>query len=206
MGGTIQSRILILGLDGSGKTTFLNKVMEPKKDIAVEPTESYTQNDVKFKGIKFNVWDVSGKASVRSLWASYYKQGGIDAIIWVVDASDKERVEESKKVLQQQLRDPELSGKMLFVISNKSDAKDALTSDDVEKTLKLNQYDGKRAYKCVSCSAKTGEGVKEAMNLLAKETKLEIKHEEKGLTSPRSNKPDDDKNTHKSPRGKAECA
>jgi len=207
MGGAQQSRILILGLDGAGKTSFLNRVKEPKKEIAAEPTESYTVNDVKFKSVKFNVWDVSGKSSVRSLWASYYKQGGIDAIIWVVDAADKDRLEEGKKVLQAQMRDPELTGKMLFVVANKSDVAGALSADEVEKALKLNQYEDKRAYKCVAVSAKTGEGVKDAMALLAKETKLEIKHEEKGLVSPRTNKGDDDKSTPKSPRGKPDsCA
>jgi len=189
MGGAVQSRILILGLDGAGKTTFLNKVKDPKKDIAAVPTESYEVNDVKIKGVKFNVWDVSGKASVRSLWSSYYKQGGIDAIIWVVDASDKERIEESKKVLQQQLRDPELANKLLFVIANKSDVDGAIDAEELSKQLKLSQYEGKRPFQCVAISAKTGAGVKEAMALLAKETKVEIKNEEKGIVSPRG-KPD----------------
>lgn len=188
MGGAVQSRILILGLDGAGKTTFLNKIKDPKKDIVAQPTESYEQNDVKFKGVKFNVWDVSGKASVRSLWSSYYKQGGIDAIIWVVDASDKDRIEESKKVLQQQLRDPELANKLLFVVANKTDIDGALDADDIAKELKLSQYDGKRTYHIVGVSAKTGKGVKEAMALLSKETKLEIKNEEKGIVSPRGGK------------------
>jgi len=190
MGGSVQSRILILGLDGAGKTTFLNKVKDPKKDLVATPTESYEVNDVKINGVKFNVWDVSGKASVRSLWSSYYKQGGIDAIIWVVDAADKEHLEESKKVLQQQLRDPELAGKLLFVVANKTDVDGAVDADEISKLLKLSQYEGKRPYQCVGVSAKTGNGVKEAMKLLAKETKVEIKNEEKGIVSPRGNKPD----------------
>lgn len=190
MGGSVQSRILILGLDGAGKTTFLNKVKDPKKDIAAVPTESYEVNDVKIKGVKFNVWDVSGKASVRSLWSSYYKQGGIDAIIWVVDAADKDRIEESKKVLQQQLRDPELANKLLFVIANKSDIDGAIDAEELSKQLKLSQYEGKRPVQCVAISAKTGAGVKEAMALLAKETKVEIKNEEKGIVSPRGQKSD----------------
>jgi hypothetical protein len=37
----------------------------------------------------------------------------VDAIVYVVDAADRTRLEESKKVLQQQLRDPELNGNWL---------------------------------------------------------------------------------------------
>jgi hypothetical protein len=52
-------------------------VEKPKADKATEPTESYEQRVLKIGGVAFSVWDVAGKASVRSLWSSYYKQGGI---------------------------------------------------------------------------------------------------------------------------------
>jgi ADP-ribosylation factor protein 6 len=180
MGGSTQSRILVLGIDGSGKTTFLNRVENPKKDIDATPTESYETRDVKLSGVKFNVWDVSGKPSVRSLWSSYYKQGGIDAIIWVVDSADKDRLEEAKKTLHAQMRDPELQGKMLFLIANKQDVSGAMSPDDIEKEFKLKQFEGKRAYFTVGCSSKTGDGVKNAMKVLAKQIKVEIKRVEKG--------------------------
>lgn len=61
--------------------------MNPKITPSSEPTEAFTTEIVKFGGIKFNVWDVSGKKNVRSLWANYYQAGGVDAIIWVVDSS-----------------------------------------------------------------------------------------------------------------------
>jgi len=180
MGGSQHSRILVLGIDGAGKTSFLNRVQNPKKDVAVEPTESYETHDVKLSGVKFNVWDVSGKPSVRSLWSSYYKQGGIDAIIWVLDSADTNRIEETKKTLHAQMRDPELQGKMLFVICNKQDVTGAMSTDDIEKEFKLKQFDGKRAWYIVGCSSKTGDGVKDAMKVLAKEIKVEIKRVEKG--------------------------
>lgn len=165
----------MLGLDGAGKTTFLNKVQNPKKNIDAEPTESYTTMDVKFKGVRLNVWDVSGKPTVRSLWSSYYKEGGIDAIIWVIDAADKEKFEESKKVLQAQLRDPQLAGKMLFVVGNKSDLDGAASKEEIASVLKLSTQEGKRTCEVVVCSAKSGSGVKDAMNKLAKHVKEEVK-------------------------------
>eukprot|EP01128_Nolandella_sp_AFSM9_P008473 TRINITY_DN5189_c0_g1_i1.p1 TRINITY_DN5189_c0_g1~~TRINITY_DN5189_c0_g1_i1.p1 ORF type:complete len:182 (-),score=58.22 TRINITY_DN5189_c0_g1_i1:422-967(-) len=175
MGGSVQSRVLVLGLDNAGKTTFLNKAQFPKKDIDAQPTESYQVLDVKVKGVKLNVWDVSGKPTVRSLWASYYKEGGIDAIIWVIDSADTSRFEESKKVLQAQLRDPQLQGKMLFVVANKNDLDGAASKEEIASALKLATQDGKRTCEVVTCSSKTGKGVKEAMSLLAKDVKEEVK-------------------------------
>jgi hypothetical protein len=61
--------------------------VNPKQVPVVEPTEAFTTEDIKFGGIKWNVWDVSGKKNVRSLWPTYYKEGGVDAILWVVDST-----------------------------------------------------------------------------------------------------------------------
>eukprot|EP01125_Pyxidicula_operculata_P004754 TRINITY_DN1775_c0_g1_i1.p1 TRINITY_DN1775_c0_g1~~TRINITY_DN1775_c0_g1_i1.p1 ORF type:complete len:138 (-),score=15.98 TRINITY_DN1775_c0_g1_i1:369-782(-) len=121
MGGSLSSRILLLGIDNAGKTSVLNKIEFPKQDVEVEPTASYDIRDVTFKNVKFNVWDVSGKSSTRSLWSSYYKEGGVDAIVWVVDASDTSRIEESKRCLDAQMREPALANKILFVLANKQD-------------------------------------------------------------------------------------
>lgn len=107
----LHSRILVLGIDGSGKTRFLNKYEHPNQDIKTDPTEAYVVRDLKVKGVKFNVWDVSGKESTRSLWKHYYSEGGTDAVIWVVDASSNDKkLEESKNCLNGAMMDPSLAG------------------------------------------------------------------------------------------------
>jgi len=112
MGNSLHSRILVLGIDGAGKTTFINKIEHPNQNIAVTPTEAYKVHDIKIKGVKFNVWDVAGKESTRSLWKHYFQQGGTDAIIWVVDsASSDEKLAESQKCLSSAMMEPALSGK-----------------------------------------------------------------------------------------------
>lgn len=110
-GSSIPSRILVLGIDSAGKTSFLNKFENPTVEVPVEPTEAYVIKDIKVKGIKFNVWDVAGKESTRSLWKHYYAEGKTDAIIWVVDSScDQEKLEESFSCLQSAIMDPQLAG------------------------------------------------------------------------------------------------
>ena len=46
----------------------------------------------------FNIWDIGGQDKTRPLWRSYTR--ATDAIIFVVDSSDKERLEEAKLELQ----------------------------------------------------------------------------------------------------------
>lgn len=119
MGGghsTASSRILVLGIDGAGKTSFLNKYENPGgAEVDVQPTDGFIVKDVKVKGVKLNVWDVAGKEATRSLWKHYYEQGHTDAIIWVVDSADSdERLEESRNALQGALLDPHLQGTYYF--------------------------------------------------------------------------------------------
>ena len=66
---------------------------------------------VEFKNLKFQVWDLGGQTGiryyistfslviyhVRPYWRSYYPN--TNAIIYVVDSSDKERIETSKQEL-----------------------------------------------------------------------------------------------------------
>jgi len=156
----------------------LNKFMDPKKSVAPMPTEAYNMHDVKFGGIKFNVWDVSGRKNTRSLWSRYYQEGGVDAILWVVDASSSdERLDESRKELDSQLRHPVLAKKPLYVLCNKSDVQGAKKPEDIFELFHLEAHkkDGRKVM-IKGISAKTGMNVKEAMHELAKELKVELKH------------------------------
>jgi len=176
MGGSVHSRILVLGIESAGKTAVINKVLYPNQTIETTPTDSYDIRDVKVRDVKFNVWDVSGNANTRSLWPSYYKDGGVDAVIWVVDSASESSLEESRKALETAMRAPELQGKILYVLANKQDQDGALKPEEISQSLKLKQYQDKRELACVGVSASTGEGIKEAMDDLAKRMKAHLKN------------------------------
>jgi len=180
--GYVQSRILVLGIEGAGKTAVLNKIQFPTQTIACSPTESYDIREIKRKGVQFNVWDVSGKASTRSLWPSYYKASPIDAVVWVVDAANPDSMDESRKALESAMRAPELNGKILFVLANKQDLEGALDVEAVRTDLKLKNYKDKCCeLEVVAVSAITGQGLKEAMKDLAKKMKIHLKNQAKGV-------------------------
>jgi len=46
---------------------------------------------------KLNIWDVGGQKTIRSYWRNYFEK--TDALIWVVDATDRLRIGECKKEL-----------------------------------------------------------------------------------------------------------
>jgi len=81
---------LILGLDNAGKTTILKKFMgEDTSEIA--PTLGFNIQTVEYDSFKLNIWDVGGQTTIRSYWRNYFE--ATDGLIWVVDSSDKMRLE-----------------------------------------------------------------------------------------------------------------
>ena len=53
---------------------------------------------VKFKSVCFTVWDVGGQNQLRPLWRHYFKN--TDALIYVIDSSDRERMAEAAHEFQ----------------------------------------------------------------------------------------------------------
>ena len=49
---------------------------------------------VTYKNLKFQVWDMGGQTGFRQYWRCYYQD--TNAVIFVVDSADKERIEIAK--------------------------------------------------------------------------------------------------------------
>ena len=69
------------------------------------------------RGLTFLIWDVGGQEKVRPLWKSYTR--ATDAVIYVVDSTDTERLEEAKLELHRIMRSVDNVGVPLIVIANK---------------------------------------------------------------------------------------
>lgn len=56
---------------------------------------------LQYKNIKFQVWDLGGQTSIRPYWRCYYPN--TDAIIYVVDSADTDRLNIAKQELHAML-------------------------------------------------------------------------------------------------------
>ncbi|UYV73437.1 ARL1, partial [Cordylochernes scorpioides] len=93
-------RILILGLDGAGKTTILYQLQVGEVVTTIPivcAAIGFNVEQVTYRNLKFQVWDLGGQTSIRPYWRCYYSN--TDAIIYVVDSADKDRIGISKQEL-----------------------------------------------------------------------------------------------------------
>lgn len=54
-----EARLLVLGLDNSGKTTILKKLSDEDIDH-IMPTQGFNIKSLMHDGFKLNVWDIGG--------------------------------------------------------------------------------------------------------------------------------------------------
>ena len=74
---------------------------------------------VEYKNISFTVWDVGGQDKIRPLWRHYFQN--TQGLIFVVDSSDRDRVELAKEELHRMLGEEELRDAVVLVFANKQD-------------------------------------------------------------------------------------
>merc|ERR1711933_282025 len=129
-----EARILMLGLDNAGKTTILKKMSE--EDIShIMPTQGFNIKSLVHEGFKLNVWDIGGQKTIRPYWSNYFESS--DALVYVIDSSDKRRLEESGSELKELLAEDKLGGIPLLIFANKQDLLQAIQAEEIAETLKL---------------------------------------------------------------------
>ncbi|GKT53039.1 ADP-ribosylation factor [Colletotrichum tofieldiae] len=89
------------GLDNAGKTTIVKKIMG--EDVnTVSPTLGFIIKTIDYDG----TGDVGGQKTLRSYWRNYFEK--TDALIWVVDATDRLRIDDCREelhgLLQEEVR------------------------------------------------------------------------------------------------------
>lgn len=159
-----QVRILMLGLDAVGKTTIMYKI-KMNETVKTIPTIGFNVETMQYKGLTMTMWDIGGQDKLRDLWKHYYQ--GTDALIYVVDSSDKDRIELANEELHKMLLDQELENACVLVYANKQDIKNSLTPQEVTEKLQMNTLKN-RKWMVQGTSATEGTGLTEGLDWVAK--------------------------------------
>ncbi|XP_025111055.1 ADP-ribosylation factor-related protein 1-like [Pomacea canaliculata] len=165
--------VLILGLDNAGKTTFLeqtktkfNKGYKGMNLAKVTTTVGLNIGKIDLGKTRLNFWDLGGQEELQSLWDKYYAE--THAVIYVVDSSDRDRIEESKMAFDKMVFNSSLRGVPLLLLANKQDLEDCLTVSDIRHVFNPTpEVVGSRDCRTDGVSALRGDGVQESINWLS---------------------------------------
>ncbi|CAR30113.1 ADP-ribosylation factor 1 [Lachancea thermotolerans] len=165
--GSKEMRILMVGLDGAGKTTVLYK-LKLGEVVTTIPTIGFNVETVEYKNISFTVWDVGGQDKIRPLWRHYFRN--TEGIIFVVDSNDRSRISEAREVLQRMLNEDEIRNAALLVFANKQDLPEAMSAAEITEKLGLHSIRQRPWFIQATC-ATSGEGLYEGLEWLSNSLK-----------------------------------
>ena len=149
----------MLGLDDSGKTSFLKRVGKQEyKHVAATPR--FNLLDFQHKGYQWWICELAGKKEARKFWTQYAVP---DILAWVVDQADEDRLRESIHELNNVLAFPDFEKCHLLIICTKDDLP-GLGQKQIASLLKVNQM--KRKWAVMSVSTFSGHGVTEFWDVL----------------------------------------
>ena len=163
-----EFKCLMLGLDDSGKTQLLYK-MKLNVFVATISTLGFNVETINRNDININIWDVGGADRIRSLWRHYYEN--VNAIIFVVDSTNVNRLVEAKTELHKILENDQLMGVPFLILANKSDKPNSLSVQELFGRLELNKITD-RKWLIQKSSALTDEGLNEGLDFISKQANL----------------------------------
>jgi len=161
-----EKKILMLGLDAAGKTTILFK-LKLGEALHTIPTIGFNVEHVIYKKLEFTIWDVGGQDKIRNLWRHHrgiFKRN--DAVIFVVDAQDTDRIGLARDTLHWLMNEDQLRNSKMLIFANKQDLPGAMSSSDLAEKLGLSNVRDRWWYIQSSCAV-TGEGLYEGLDSLS---------------------------------------
>ncbi len=158
-----DARIVVIGLQNAGKTTFLKRIKEPTKPIKTRATMGVNVETYKIDSdSRVAVYDIGGQSVfAEHLWEPHLRK--CDGVIWVLDSADPLKMVEARKWLDK-VNDWIQQEAVFCFIVNKKDLPNTLSFEEIIAELHLERFmmARPRSFGLYLTSAKFGDGVEEA--------------------------------------------
>ncbi|XP_036038144.1 ADP-ribosylation factor-like protein 8B [Onychomys torridus] len=163
-----EMELTLVGLQYSGKTTFVNVIASGQFSEDMIPTVGFNMRKVTKGNVTIKIWDIGGQPRFRSMWERYCR--GVNAIVYMIDAADREKIEASRNELHNLLDKPQLQGIPVLVLGNKRDLPNALDEKQLIEKMNLSAIQD-REICCYSISCKEKDNIDITLQWLIQHSK-----------------------------------
>ncbi|KAF1460794.1 ADP-ribosylation factor-like protein 10, partial [Spheniscus demersus] len=133
-------QVLVLGLDGAGKSSVLHYICSQTARERIAPTRGFNSAQLCVEGLEVDLLEVGGSQNLRAYWPHYLSQAHV--LVFVVDSVDRSRLLTARQELHALLAaEPRLP---LVVLANKQDKSNALSAAELREELALHTLSGQR--------------------------------------------------------------
>lgn len=158
--------VLVLGLEGAGKTSVLHCFATGALEQDVTPTEGFNAVSISKEDLQIEFLEIGGTENLRAYWQRYLSKALV--LLYVVDSTDKARFPLAKKHLHELISsDPLLP---LVVLANKQDVASACSITDLHEALDLAAVGEERKLFLIGTSVRKGKelnsGIQDARDLI----------------------------------------
>eukprot|EP00731_Ephydatia_muelleri_P030264 Em0021g787a len=151
----------MVGLEEAGKTTILYN-LKLGEFVTTIPTIGFNKETITYRRVPFEIWDISGKSKSRPMW-QFYQQHAMDAIVFVLDSSDRERLGEAREALRAVLSSQNSEKQVVLVLANKRDLSDTMSKEEIAEKMGLDTMT-ERSWRIQLCCGVNGDGLYEGLD------------------------------------------
>ncbi|CAF1224485.1 unnamed protein product [Rotaria sordida] len=217
----------VFGLDDAGKTSTVRAIegdptdnvsptMGSNSTMVTHPLNGKNDRNNKNKNQqRIRMIDVSGERKFRQYsWSQYYDE--IHGLIFVIDASERDRFHENQETLEDLLENDKLKDKPILILANKQDQRGAISNEyDLKRRLNIEKLKAK--HKIELCTAlpqddknKVDESIRKGFSWLIRtiddnytELNLRVTKAKNNRTNKKFNQFDNDENNNDNKYSKA---
>ncbi|KAF3694216.1 ADP-ribosylation factor-like protein 9 [Channa argus] len=163
---SLGTQVLVLGLDGAGKTSLLHCLATGGLEQDTQPTQGFNAVSINREDLRVEFLEIGGKEELRPYWQRYMSKALL--LVFVVDSCNPQLFPLARKHLHALLAsDPRLP---LMVLANKQDLSGACSITDLHDALSLSEAGDRRLF-LIGTHMKKGEaelssGVQDAYDLI----------------------------------------
>jgi ADP-ribosylation factor-like protein 2 len=171
-------QVKFFGLNGAGKTTIARRLQRIDTKT-VEPSHGFEIAAIDLREYHYDIWDIAGGPEDRAFWPNYVTP--MDTLVWVVDSSDRSRLEESRAAFFELMRTVDEKNLRAAVVigCNPHDPRNALSVEEISELFKLEST---RKWTCDVFNVRHTKTMLACLDWIRDDFKWRFNIEEEGAT------------------------